>query len=181
MKSEICKKRETPLPRRRFKFDGSCVRVTHQCKYCKSCKNSCRRPGTYLIVFQTEASSRACSTTSPTAQVKRCKASVWTARKKWSLMQQDSELLVFQWSRIGTILEIQRGKAYFSCCERGVGQTRLWWEIIHTSMNDRFLQWVTIRSAAILRFVPWMTMCFLIKERIDEKNHLKTRSKNNGV
>ena len=57
-------------------------------------QKSCRRTGTNPRVFQTGSSSRARSTTLPTAEVKRCKWSVWTAQKKWSLMQQDSNLVL---------------------------------------------------------------------------------------
>ena len=55
----------------------------------KSPKNSCRRPGTNLKVFLAGSSLRALSTTT---KVMRCKANVWTARKKWALLQQDSDL-----------------------------------------------------------------------------------------
>ena len=41
--------------------------------------------------FETESSLRACSTTKEEA---RYKESVWTARRKWLLMQQDSDLAV---------------------------------------------------------------------------------------
>ena len=37
---------------------------------------------------------QACSTTSPKTQVERCKESVWTARKKWPLMQQASDMVI---------------------------------------------------------------------------------------
>ena len=47
-----------------------------------------------LRVYQTRSSSRACSMTSPTTQVRRCKESVRTARKKWTLVHQDSDLVI---------------------------------------------------------------------------------------
>ena len=79
---------------RRLKLNGTHFLETHRCRYCNIYKFSCRRPGTYPRVFQTESFLRARSTTSPTTQVKRCKESVWTARKKWLLTQQDSVLVI---------------------------------------------------------------------------------------
>ena len=42
MKSDTCKNRQT-LQVSRLTLNGTCVRVTHQHKYCASCENSCRR------------------------------------------------------------------------------------------------------------------------------------------
>ena len=40
---------------RRFKLNGTHVLETHRCRYCNIYKFSCRRPGTYPRVFQTES------------------------------------------------------------------------------------------------------------------------------
>ena len=64
---------DTTLQVRQLTLNGTCVLVTRLCKHCMSCKNSFRRPGTNLKVFQTGSSSRACSTTSPTGKVGRCR------------------------------------------------------------------------------------------------------------
>ena len=50
--------------------------MTHQRKTCTSYKNSYRRPGTHLRVFQTWSSSRACVSTTPTGKVGRPKQHV---------------------------------------------------------------------------------------------------------
>ena len=42
---------DSTLQVRRFKLKGTFVVVTHQCKYCTSCKISCRRTGTDQRVF----------------------------------------------------------------------------------------------------------------------------------
>ena len=54
--------------------------VTRLCNCCKTSKNLCRRPGTHLRVFRTGSSSRACSTTSPTEEVRRFKTNVQLKR-----------------------------------------------------------------------------------------------------
>ena len=46
---------------RRFFQSSAGIADPHQCKHCTSYKNSCRRLGKHLRVFQTESSSRSCS------------------------------------------------------------------------------------------------------------------------
>ena len=81
-KSDKCKKTETTLQVSRLTLNGTCVRVTHQCNDCTSCKNSCREPDTNLINFQTGSSSRACSTTSPTGRVRKYETNAQLGRMK---------------------------------------------------------------------------------------------------
>ena len=42
-------------------------------------------------------------------------------------------------------------------------------------MNNRFVRWVTVCSAAIRQFVPWVTTCFLVKDRQEQKRIEPTR------
>ena len=63
--------------------------------------------------FSTGSSSRVCSTTSPTTQVRRRKESVWAARKRiFSCSPIQTWLQVFLGSRIGTDLGKQRVKTF---------------------------------------------------------------------
>ena len=94
VKSDTCENKKRTLLGRRLTLNGTFILETHRCRNCKNFTNSCRRTGTNPRVFQTGSSSRACSTTSPTMEVQRCKGKVWTARKKWPLIQQDSDLVI---------------------------------------------------------------------------------------
>ena len=60
----------------------------------KSCKDSCRRSRTHWKALRTRSSSRACSTTSPNGEVRRCKIHVQLMRKKWLLTKQDSDPVI---------------------------------------------------------------------------------------
>ena len=60
----------------------------------KNSKHSCRRLGTIPKAFRTGSILRACSTTSPTGKVGRCKINVQLKRMKWLLTQQESDLVI---------------------------------------------------------------------------------------
>ena len=78
LKSYILHRTATTLQVRQLTLSGTCVLVTRLCKYCKSYKYACRRPGTILTAFHTGSSSRAWLTTSQTcpAQAKEL-ATYW--------------------------------------------------------------------------------------------------------
>ena len=71
------------------------------CKDCTSSKHSCRRPFTNLRLFRTESFSRACSTTSPTGKVGKCRSG--HLRRKIQTW-----LFVFLWSTTRTDLVKKR-------------------------------------------------------------------------
>ena len=82
MKSDTCKKTETTLQVCRLTLNGTCVRVTHVCKYCTSCKDSCWRhePDNLpdrIIVFASMLNDMT------NWRVRKFKSNVWLKRVKW--------------------------------------------------------------------------------------------------
>ena len=84
MNSDNCKNEPTFWVNQKTS-NCTCVQETRQCKYCASCKNSCRKLGMNLRIFPTGSCSQVCSTTPPTGKGQ-------AGKPKWPSVQHDSDL-----------------------------------------------------------------------------------------
>ena len=186
-------KTETTLQVSRLTLDGTSVLLTRQCKYCTRCKNSCRTPGTNLIVFQT-------GSTSPTGkarQVKnRCLAqpnevaktdhltnlqAVWDklALKIMEKLITNEQPCVqlFEHASIRCLDAAKERWRSWNPFQKGVGQSShdlefdFWRAVNSVSFRSEIGSRTRCQfscSAAIHWFVPWVTIFFASKDLLKD-------------
>ena len=104
---------------------GTCVSVRRLCKYCKSSKHSCRKPGTNLRVVQTVLLPRAFSTRSLTGKAPKGTSNTSSSSERISYLRSTIQtwLWVFLWS-IRKDMDMQRSTTISPICRRVMGQSR---------------------------------------------------------